>query len=288
MKAEKIRNFVKSCIAATTVGLIAFAGVSANAEKLIGLSFPSQGSGGDDVVTFDSASPNVIAADHPITGLAGGENLRGIDYWQGTVYALGSAGNLYKLDYNTGAATRVGVGLGIALNGASYGVENDALGFRIVSELGQHLLVDRVSGLATPGAAVGPAGTFLSALAFQSSSGTLFAIDSLANTFGRFNPITGLYAPVGPVGFDVARNNGFDISDATGIAYLVSGATSSDVQANLYRVNLATGAAILMGQVGQPGDNTLLRGLTVVPEPGTATLLIGGFSLLALALRRRK
>jgi hypothetical protein len=116
----------------------------------------------------------------------------------------------------------------------------------------------------------------------------MYGIDSSANTFGTYNAATGIYSTVGPLGFDVARNNGFDISDATGIAYLASGATSSDVQANLYRVNLATGMATLIGLVGQVGDNTLLRGLTVVPEPGTGALLVGGLALLALNIRRRK
>jgi hypothetical protein len=36
------------------------------------------------------------------------------------------------------------------------------------------------------------------------------------------------------------------------------------------------------------GDNTLVRGLTVVPEPGTGALLVGGLTLLALHIRRRK
>jgi hypothetical protein len=60
------------------------------------------------------------------------------------------------------------------------------------------------------------------------------------------------------------------------------------VQANLYTVNLATGMASLVGLIGQVGDNTLLRGLTAVPEPGTASLLVGGLTLLVLNFRRRK
>jgi hypothetical protein len=53
-------------------------------------------------------------------------------------------------------------------------------------------------------------------------------------------------------------------------------------------INLITGMNTLIGQVGQVGDNTLLRGLTVVPEPGTGALLVGGLALLALNSRRRK
>jgi hypothetical protein len=262
--------------------------VSAKAELLVGISFPGVGSGDNDVVGFDSSNPGSILFDHPITGLAASENIRGIDSWNGTVYALGSAGNLYSLNYNTGQATLIGSGLGVVLNGASYGVENDPNGFHIVSELGQNLTANRTTGAATVGPAINPAGTFLSALAYRPSNNTMYGIDSSANTFGTFNPATGTYTTVGALGFDVARNNGFDISGATGTAFLASGATSSDIQANLYTVNLTTGMATLVGLIGQVGDNTLLRGLTVVPEPGTGALLLGGLALLALNFRRRK
>jgi len=286
MSKQTIPGIIKGCLAAITVGVATFAGAPAQAELLVGLSFPSQGSGGNDVVSFSSTAPGTILSDHPITGLSGGEELRGIDQWNGTIYALGSGGNLYTLDYNTGAASLV-AHFGV-LNGASYGVENSTAGFHVVSELGYNVVVNRGTGVATANPAINPAGTFLTGLAWRAGTSTMFGIDSSANSFGTFNPGTGLYSTVGLLGFDVARNNGFDISGGTGIAYLVSGASSSDVQANLYQVNLATGLATLVGLVGQPGDNTLLRGLTVVPEPGTVTLLVGGLGLLAMKLRRRK
>jgi hypothetical protein len=287
MKFRKSPQMVKSCIAALTVGVMALA-TSSNAEKLVGLSFPSQGAGDNDILTFDSAAPGVIQQSHPISGLGASETLRGIDFWNGTIFGLGSSGNLYRVDNNTGVASLIG-SLGLVLNGASFGFENSSNGVHIVSELGQNILASRATGAGVANPAVNPVGTFLSALAFQRSSGTMFGIDSQANSFGTFNAGTGLYSTVGLVGFDVARNNGFDISEATGIAYLVSGASSSDLQANLYRVNLATGLATLVGLVGNVGDNTLLRGLTVIPEPGTATLLIGGvLGLIAMRARRRE
>jgi hypothetical protein len=282
MSANNSARSFKNFVVATTVGLFTLASVSSNAELLVGISFPSQGGGDNDVVGFDSSNPGTILFDHPIIGLSASESIRGIDFWNGTVYGLGSAGNLYSLNYNTGQATLVG-SLGVVLNG----VENDPAGFHIVSELGQNLTANRATGAASAGPAINPAGTFLSALAYRSSTGTMFGIDSSANTLGIFNPATGTYSTVGSLGFDVARNNGFDIS-GSGTAYLASGATSSDVQANLYSINLATGMASLLGLIGQVGDNTLLRGLTAVPEPGTGALLLGGLALLALNIRRRK
>lgn len=285
MSANLSSRFVKKIIIASVVGVIALANLSAQAQLLVGISFPSQGGGDNDIVGFNASNPGTILFDHPIIGLAASESIRGIDYWNGTVYALGSAGNLYSLNYNTGQATLVG-SLGVVLNGASYGVENDGSGFHIVSELGQNLTASRATGAAAVGPAINPSGTFLSALAYRSSNNTMYGIDSSANTLGTFNPATGAFATTGPLGFDVARNNGFDILGNT--AYLASGATSSDVQANLYTVNLATGLATLVGLIGQVGDNTLLRGLTAVPEPGTGTLLIGGLALLVINFRRRK
>jgi len=287
MTANVSPRFVKNFLIACTVGLLTVLSLSARAGDLaLGISFPSQGGGDNDVIGFDTSNPGTILFDHPIIGLAASESIRGIDFWNGTVYALGSGGNLYNLNYNTGQATLVG-SLGVVLIGASYGVENDPAGFHIVSELGQNLTASRTTGVAAVGPAVNPAGTFLSALAYRSSTGTMFGIDSSANTLGTFNPATGTYSTIGRLGFDVARNNGFDIN-ASGVAYLASGATSSDVQANLYTVNLATGMASLVGLIGQVGDNTLLRGLTIVPEPGTGALLVGGLALLALNFRRRK
>jgi hypothetical protein len=287
MSARLSPRFVKNFLIAGILGMFVLGSMPAKAELLVGISFPSQGGGDNDVVGFDSSNPGSILFDHPIIGVVGGESIRGIDFWNGTVYALGSAGNLYTLDYNTGQATRVGTGLGVVLNGASYGLENDPTGVHIVSELGQNLTVNRTTGLASVGPAVNPSGTFLSALAYRNSTGTMFGVDSSANSLGTFNPATGTYSTIGLLGFDVARNNGFDIS-SSGVAYLASGATSSDVQANLYSINLTTGLATLVGLIGQVGDNTLLRGLTAVPEPGTGALLIGGFALLVLNSRRRK
>jgi len=257
MNANKIQSSLsKGYWAAIAAGMVTFAGASANAELLLGVTSGSSPGGSDnDIVTFDSAAPGIILSEFNISGLASGETIRGIDMWNGIVYGMGSQGHLYSLNYTTGAATPIGASFGIAPNGAAFGVENSPAGFHVVSELDQNLLVNRATGVATAGTAVNPGGgaaVFLDGLAWRASTSTMFGIDSLGNTVGTWNPVTGTYTTLGgggAIGFDVARINGFDISDGTGIAYLVSGASSSDTQANLYQVNLTSGMASLSGLV---------------------------------------
>jgi hypothetical protein len=216
----------------------------------------------NNILSFYSDSPGIIRESHPITGLSANEALRGMDYWVGTLYALGDAGHLYQVDPSAGTATQIG-SLGVILNGAWFGVDNGPPGLQVVSELGQSLLIQRTTGIATvmpgvPGELTG--------LAYNPATGSWYAADSLQNTLVSLNPATGAAATIGPMGIDLSRANGMDFSAGTGILYLASPAASSDPQANLYSVNHATGAVTLIGLIGPPGANILVRGLSVCPD----------------------
>ena len=127
----------------------------------------------------------------------------------------------------------------------------------------------------------------MDALAYDYASGNWFAGDTLQNTLAGFNPATGGLSTIGLMGIDAARLNGMDISPFTGIMYIDTPAASSDPQANLYTVNKVTGMVTLVGQIGSPGDDILVRGLTVVPEPGSVVLLALGVLGLFMARRRQ-
>jgi hypothetical protein len=215
----------------------------------------------NDLISFYADAPGAILNARAITGLHGSEEIRGIDGWtDGVLYGLGSAGNLYTIDPPTGAATVVhhfGV-----LDGVSFGFDNEPTGVRVVSELGQNLLVSRTSGAIS---STDPVTQSLSGLAYDSAGTTMYAINAVQNTFGTLNGATGVYTVIGPLGIDVSTQNGLDVSSASGSVYLASPAASADPQANLYTVNKVTGAVTLVGLIGLPNDNILVRGLAVSP-----------------------
>src|SRR5262249_46364265 len=66
----------------------------------------------NELLRFNSATPGTIASSTPITGLQGGEKIRGIVVRPATgqLYALGSTSRLYTINPVTGAATPVGSG----------------------------------------------------------------------------------------------------------------------------------------------------------------------------------
>jgi hypothetical protein len=228
----------------------------------------------NDLVSFYTDAPGNITGAHPITGLQPSEEIRGIDSWNGTLYGLGSSSRLYMIDTNTGAATLVGSGqFSPLLNGQAFGVDNGSSGMVIVSDLSQSLLVNRTTGVASVAPSLSYAASDplfdvaprITGLAYDSTTGIWYAADSLENTVASFNPTTGVLHSIGLMGIDVSTQNGLDISPATGIMYLASPAASSDPQANLYLVSKTTGAVTLVGQIGQPGANVLVRGLAVAP-----------------------
>ena len=99
------------------------------------------------------------------------------------------------------------------------------------------------------------------------------------------NPNGGTLNTVGSLGFNVDEYLGFDIfTNASGINMAFASLRVAGAQ-GLYAINLASGAASLIGGIG----SDQLNGLAVTPvsEPGTMVLSAAA-GLALLCLRRRK
>jgi hypothetical protein len=247
------RGAVALAIAATALPIVVLGGASpasAAGPALYGLR-----TGGVAMVRFDASAP-ATAVDVPLTGLAAGDALRGIDVRpsDGQLYGLGS-GFLYRINAITGAATQV------ATSGSSFTVD---IGFDInpvtdqmrgVASLGANAHFVISTGVGTFDTTINPAGFSISGLAYTPANAgktTLYGIDTTGDRLvliggpnGVPSPNGGVATPVGFLGFNTNSNVGFDIAPS-GAAYasLTSGTTTK-----LFTINLANGLATEVGTV---------------------------------------
>jgi hypothetical protein len=251
---------------------------------------------GDELVTFDSATPGTVSSPVEVTGLATSETLHGIDFRPATgqLFGLGSTGQLYTINRTTGAATAVG-STPLSITGAAFGVDfNPQVDrLRIVSEADQNVRAVPGTGAlasadpnlaysttdANTGANPNVVAAAYSNNLASTGATTLYGIDSTLNTLvtqgtaagvtPAVSPNTGELFTVGALGVDVGDVGGFDVAESDGVAYAAfvpSGGSSS----TLYTVNLSTGAATAVAAVG---NNLTLKGLTAVPVQRTLFLL---------------
>lgn len=248
------------------------------------------------LIRFAAAQPSQVLQKKAITGLPAGEKILGIDFRvaRGVLYALSSGGRIYTLDPQTAALTPVGEGpIGWPLLGAHVGFDFNPVAdrIRIVTEAAQNLRVhpdtgrvvdfdDKapgvqadlaigyVNGDANAGAApcVGA-----SAYTYNKQNDTLttnYVIDlclgllvmqgSHETKVPPVSPNSGRLMTVGPLGTGRLADAAFDISDLdnTPLAALRTDAT------RLYRVDLKTGSATLVGPIGDGGP---LLGMAIEP-----------------------
>jgi len=274
----------------------------AHAEAIVGLTSTNA------LVVFDNSSPMFSTTPVAITGLMGvNERILGIDLRPatGAVYGLGSGGNLYTLNATTGVASFVaaltaGSGGFAGLVGSSFGVDFNPVvdRLRVTSNAGQNLRINPITGAVIVDSALNGDTASLSASAYTSNTPgatatTLYGINGATDTLYIQNPPnTGILTAVGSLGVDTSNVAGFDISGLTGIGYaaLTDGDTS---KSSIYTINLASGAATLVGAFASGGVTASaapLVDLTVaaVPEPETWALMTAGLLSISWMAKRRR
>lgn len=231
----------------------------------------------NNLVRFRSDTPGTIDATVGITGLQAGESILGIDVRPATrqIYALGNTGRLYTLNPTTGAATFVST-LSTAPSGASFGVDFNPVPDRLrsTSDADQNLRTNVDTGAVTvdtalayatgdPNAGQNPnvVGSAYTNNFAGATTTTLYGIDSNLDILVRQDPPnSGTLNTVGPLGFNTSDAVGFDIANGSGTAFAVLTGTGVGAASGLYTINLTTGAATLIGNVGGTDG---IRGITV-------------------------
>lgn len=249
------QNAILAALAPTCSDIVAGAGCAGLAY---GLTPDSK------LVKFDVTTPGTVSAPLALTGVASGETILAITtrLKGGKLYALGSTSRLYEVNAATGALTMVGAApLATALSGTAFGFDfNPTVDrIRVMSDEEQSLRLHPDMGtVAAVDTSLAPAGNVVAVGYTNSRDGatktTLYGIDSASDKLvliggvdGMPSPNAGAVTDVGALGVDTSANAGFDIRPPMNVGYAVLSVAGVS---GLYTVNLATGAATKVADIG--------------------------------------
>ena len=240
------------------------------------------------IVGFSLSNPSNVISDLPVTGLQQGESLLGIDFRpaNGLLYGVGSSNRLYTVNPRTGEASQVGSGqfaVPLTPGAAGFDFNPTVDRIRFVNQAGQNARLNPDTGaivdfdtlaggiqldanlayragdtnFGSSPAAVGAA--YVNNFAGGTST-TLFVIDSNLDVLVRQDPPNnGVLNTIGSLGVDAGTVLGFDVrsvgGNETALAAIDVGGVSS-----LYNINLTTGQASIVGQIG---DGRGIKGLAL-------------------------
>ena len=240
------------------------------------------------IVGFSLSNPGNAISDLPVTGLQQGESLLGIDFRpaNGLLYGVGSSNRLYTIDPVTGAATAVGNGqfaVPLTPGAAGFDFNPTVDRIRFVNQAGQNARLNPDTGAivdfdtltggiqldASLAYAAGdrnfgnlPAGVgaaYVNNFAGATST-TLFVIDTNLDVLVRQDPQNnGVLNSIGSLGIDAGTVLGFDVRSVGGNERALAAIEVGGVS-GLYNINLTTGQASIVGQIG---DGRGIKGLAL-------------------------
>ncbi len=285
-------------IALILAGCLPFALLPANTSADIAWGV----TGNQFLISWNTSTPGTINSGVALSGLQINETIVGMDFRpdDNMLYGIGSTNRLYQLDLITGMATQVGPQFGVPLNGSQFGYDfNPTIDrSRIDTDTNKNYVVNPNNGsqsLATdlfytngdPNFGIDPNVVHIGYTnSFSGSTmSQLYGIDSGLDILVTQANSAGTLATVGSLGLDITGVGGFDIFSGANHAYGVFIPEGSS-QSFLYRIDLSSGSASLVGQIG--GGTTISAfAIQGVPEPSTAMFLLAGASLICLQRRRK-
>ncbi|MGH7536426.1 MAG: DUF4394 domain-containing protein [Gemmatimonadales bacterium] len=232
------------------------------------------------LLLFGSEDPGTIVEEALISGLPAADRIVALDFRpaDGLLYGVGTDSRLYVVDPETAEATPVGTGaFAVAVDGEHFGLDFNPTVDRLRTasvESEQNLRLNPADGslvaedvayafaLGDVNEGANPA---IGGLAYTNSVASavvtvLYGIDSNNDVLVTLpNPNNGQLVTIGPLGVNTVPCIGFDIdpSDGTAFASLADAGVSS-----LYTVDLATGAATLVGVIAVDSE---VQGMAVEP-----------------------
>lgn len=251
----------------------------------------------NQLVTFSLANPGTLTSSVPVTGMQGGEMVRGLDIRPSnqTAYILSNGARIYTLDQTTGLASIIGAltpanvanNMFSQLNGANFGVDfsppADALRIYTDAEQNVAVLVD-VAAAVQATALNRAAGDVNAAIApdifgiaytnnYANAPNTvLYAVDAPTNSLLSIGPGNngangGVLNTVGPLtttgnAQSFALSGDLDIVGGDNGLALAALQPLNAQQSTLYFVNLQTGLLTPVTQIGPAGTQPL-RAFTI-------------------------
>ncbi|NHZ92805.1 DUF4394 domain-containing protein [Massilia sp. CCM 8733] len=240
---------------------------------------------GAHLVSFKPQTPAKFDTDVAITGMNSGEKLLGFDIRpkDGLLYGITSSARIVTIDANTGVATAKATLTADAADltqpfsviaGSQFAVDFNPVAdrLRVIGNSGQSLRINVDTGATTTDGGINRAGAapVVTAGAYTNSfAGTtatmLFVLDTASDNLALVNPPNdGTLSNIGALGVDAMGDGSMDIAGGANGLVLAALRSAGTGPTTLYRVDLATGAAVPFNGTANPANSVIGSGSAAV------------------------